>query len=123
MLSITKQYHFSYGHHLPGHELCGSSHGHNGVLEIEIEGVLRPNGMVLDFHDLDEIVNPFLSEWDHKNLNEVLEITPTAEHMANLVANHMMTELFNLDPHGNRRLKVIRVRMYETEKCWAEWKA
>jgi len=118
-LSVTKQYHFSYAHHLPGHELCGNNHGHNGVLEIEVAGKLQPNGMIIDFHDLDELVTTLLADWDHHDLNEVLEVTPTIEHMVVIARNRMSLELHNKDP----KLILVRMRIYETDKCWAEWKA
>ena len=39
MITVTKQFSFCYGHHLPGYEgKCCEQHGHNSTLEVEVYG-------------------------------------------------------------------------------------
>ncbi|AIY90682.1 6-carboxytetrahydropterin synthase QueD [Geoglobus acetivorans] len=100
---------FSAAHSIPGHERCGRLHGHNFRVEVEIEGDVRENGMVMDFYDLKKHLREVLSEFDHRILNEIIDI-PTSENIC--------TEIFR--KLKNKGLNVVRVRVYESEDKWAE---
>jgi 6-pyruvoyltetrahydropterin/6-carboxytetrahydropterin synthase len=116
--TITKLYHFEAGHYLPkvpkGHK-CERQHGHNYVLQIKVrlpDGVVQENGFVVDFWDLDAIVNPIVAVVDHRNLNDIPGLeNPTAE----LIALWFLNQLISHD--------VVAVRVYETPECWAEVEA
>ena len=111
---IGRRYHFEAGHWLPkvseGHK-CKRPHGHNYVLDISIEDQIQNNGFVIDFWDLDTIVNPIIQIVDHRMLNDLggLE-NPTAENIARWFLNQIMPHF----AHCN-----LDVRIYETDKCWA----
>jgi len=72
---------------------------------------LNPEGMIVDFSAVKKLVN----EWDHTSLNDHVDfsdINPTAENMATILA----IKLKNLR-YG---IYKVKVRIYETERNWAE---
>lgn len=83
-VSITKIFTFDSAHKLndyPGK--CKNIHGHTYKLEVTVRGDIGVDGMVMDFHSLDEFVSDkILSIIDHKYLNEVFDFNPTAERLA-----------------------------------------
>lgn len=118
--SITKKFDFCYGHRLPGyHGKCREIHGHNAIVEVEVDGHANPfadpyAGMIMDFGDLKNIVKPIIDTLDHKMLNEVLPekyLPPTCEHITNWLYQKIDAEI----PGG-----VVRVKVTETPSSWAE---
>lgn len=125
MLSITKRFTFCYGHRLPGYPgKCSNQHGHNSILEIEVTGLVSPDGpykgMIFDFGDLKGFVEKQVIEiLDHHYLNDVFpeSFQPTAENLVLWIRGRLVEGLFSL-----ARLELIRVRLYETDTAWAEWR-
>ena len=123
MMKICKTYTFAASHHLPNHlGKCRRLHGHNYRVEVEVEGeVLKwgsSEGMVMDFSLLDEFMEPILNGLDHYNLNDTLPATyfpPTAENTALYISDVLLG--------GLRGVTLSRVRVWETDKAWAEWSA
>jgi 6-pyruvoyltetrahydropterin/6-carboxytetrahydropterin synthase len=113
-VEITRRYHFESAHWLPGvpetHK-CHRIHGHNYEVEITIRGDPDPKtGFVIDFWDLDKIVWPLIDRIDHRLLNDIVGLSnPTAE----FIGVWFHTELSN-------KIKVRKVRVYETKDCWAD---
>jgi 6-pyruvoyltetrahydropterin/6-carboxytetrahydropterin synthase len=66
-------------HYLPGHDKCGSLHGHTYKIEVVIEGENR-SGMIIDFSELKNSIRNALSLFDHKTLNELIEY-PSVENI------------------------------------------
>lgn len=127
-MKIGKTYRFEAAHHLPNYDgKCRNPHGHSYRLEVEVEGDIIPvgssdGGMVMDFADLDEMMEKLLSVLDHHDLNistrSFLQVqTPTAELLVRGIANWMHKQPFPAGVH------LSRVRLYETEKAYAEWSA
>ncbi len=100
---------FSAAHSIPGHEKCGRVHGHNFRVEVEIEGDVRENGMVMDFFDLKKHLKEVLVEFDHRLLNEIIDI-PTSENLCLEIMRRLK----------ERGIDVVRVRVYENDDKWAE---
>lgn len=78
---LRRVYHFEASHILPRHPgRCKRLHGHSYRFVVELSGPIEPQqGMVIDFSDLDEIVDRHvLSKVDHFHFNDLLE-NPTAE--------------------------------------------
>src|SRR6266511_3452212 len=68
-MKIAKEFRWEMGHRLPDHEgLCRNVHGHSYKMSVEVTGELNANGMVVDFFELGEIVNPILDRYDHSFL-------------------------------------------------------
>ena len=81
---VRRSYSFEASHQLFQHPgKCANLHGHSYRFTIEVEGEMDPvQGLVIDFWDLDEIVEGrVLASVDHQHLNEVIE-NPTAEWIA-----------------------------------------
>lgn len=70
--------------HLPAHHPCAHMHGHTFIIQVHVTGETRPDtGWVMDFAELDRLLQDVRRSLDHKVLNEVdgLE-NPTTEQMA-----------------------------------------
>jgi 6-pyruvoyltetrahydropterin/6-carboxytetrahydropterin synthase len=97
---------------------CANLHGHNYVLEVEIEGPIDPRtGYVFDLKRLSDLISRrIIDDVDHRNLNTDVPwldgLIPTAENLALAFLERLRTEL----PEGLLR----RVRVWETDKNWAE---
>lgn len=80
-MRIRRSYRFEASHQLPRHPgACRRLHGHSYRFVVELAG--RPDddqGMVLDFFELDRIVQQHVLEaLDHHHLNDLIP-NPTAE--------------------------------------------
>mgnify|MGYP000141375411 FL=1 len=105
---------FSASHLIPDHPKCSSLHGHNYRVEVVLEGNLQNNGMVLDFSVARNKIREVLSLLDHAHLNDILPEIPTAENIAIFIAKRL-SKIFS--SYG---LKVCLIRVWETDKYWAE---
>jgi 6-pyruvoyltetrahydropterin/6-carboxytetrahydropterin synthase len=68
---VTKVIEFAYGHRLLDHKgKCRYLHGHNGMVEVDIEAdALDAMGMVVDFGDVNGVVKAWIdANLDHKML-------------------------------------------------------
>lgn len=95
---LKREYRFEASHQLPRHpDKCKRLHGHSYRFIVEIEGEIEPyQGMVLDFGDLDEIVNKkTIARMDHYHLNDFIP-NPTAEWIAVWIWNELAPELEGL---------------------------
>lgn len=110
---ICKVYKFSASHQLPhvpdGHK-CKRLHGHNYKIEIEVRGEINFNlGWVVDFAEIDDNMKPIIEKLDHFHLNDIPGLeNPTAENIAHWILNEYPIKY------------VFRVRVWETDKCWAD---
>ncbi len=132
-MNIGRRYTFAAGHHLPNHNgMCRRQHGHNYVLEVEVRGPIKSakpsasdEGMVIDFKDLDQAVKVVLKRVDHFdfNLDNIMEredLPTTAENILMWMVGELETQLFNVTQTNEVRLS--RVRLWETERSYAEWR-
>lgn len=80
-VAITKVFTFDSAHHLVDYNgKCRNIHGHTYKLEVTVKGVPDQNGLVMDFHDLKDIIEAeVLEKIDHKYLNDVFDFNPTCE--------------------------------------------
>lgn len=114
--TITRRYHFEAAHFLPGvpegHK-CKRLHGHNYEMEITVTGPQHPvTGFIIDFWDLDKVVQPYIDLVDHRLLNDIGGLSnPTAE----LIAQWFIDGIGDL---GN--ITITNLRIYETKDCWAD---
>lgn len=117
---ISKEIRFEAAHQLAGlppEHMCSRLHGHNYRVEFILSGLrLDPKtGMLLDF----TIFNHLKMQLDHQFLNDVMKpINPTAENIAAWFCDATNQILLELDAH--EEVFVDRVRVWETDTCWAE---
>lgn len=117
MYTISKEYHFSASHilhGLPEDHPCSRLHGHNYVVEVELQSEeLNEVGFVRDYHELDALKKYIDEKIDHRHLNDVLgENNTTAEQLA----KHLY------DWCESRWSEVSAVRVQETPKTNAEYR-
>jgi 6-pyruvoyltetrahydropterin/6-carboxytetrahydropterin synthase len=97
---------------------CANLHGHNYVVEVVVAGeVDQTTGYVWDLKSLaDTIGRQVIRDVDHRNLNTDVPwlkgCVPTAENLAQAFWERLQPEF----PAGLLR----SVRVWETEKNWAE---
>ncbi len=130
---VTVQIHFCYGHRLLDYDgACAHPHGHNGLVEIELESdALDSRGMVVDFGDVKADVKRWIDErldhqmllrkddplvaWleEHGEPRYLMDDNPTAENIAREIFRHA-------DEKG---LPVSAVRLWETPTSFATYRA
>lgn len=118
IVKIAAQFGFEAAHRLPnlpdGHK-CKNLHGHNYRLEVSIEGKLDERGFVMDYAELEAIVDPIIKLVDHKYLNEIEGLeNPTSEIMAAWFMEQIKPRLAG---------KTVTLRIYETPHYWVEFSA
>ena len=141
---VTRRLEFDAGHRIPDHKSqCHHLHGHRYAIEITLAGDViekegdPANGMVMDFSEIkSQARKKLIDQWDHAFLvyrgdakvvefldtlpehkTVVLDCVPTAENLAS-EAFRILDAVFR-DVYGNR-LRLERVRLYETPNCWAD---
>jgi 6-pyruvoyltetrahydropterin/6-carboxytetrahydropterin synthase len=87
---LTRTYRFEAAHWLPEvpeNHPCHVLHGHSYEIDIWIRGELDPRlGWVLDFAEIDRVIDPLVGELDHHCLNEIDGLdNPTSELLAEWV--------------------------------------
>jgi len=109
--SVTRCFTFEAAHQLPWHPgKCRNLHGHGYRLEVTVEGPVAENGMVLDFADVEAVVErEVIDRYDHTYLNDFFE-NPTAE----LMAHDVWKRLEAAD------LAVACIRLWETADSMVE---
>jgi 6-pyruvoyltetrahydropterin/6-carboxytetrahydropterin synthase len=116
MYRIMKEFHFSASHqlsHLPKGHQCARLHGHNYVVVVELASAsLNADGFVRDYAELKALKRYIDEAFDHRHLNEVMEVASTAEHLA----RHFY------DWCAARWPETAAVRVSETAKTWAEYR-
>lgn len=132
-MRIAKEFNWEMGHRLPFHSgKCKNLHGHSYKLIVELEGDLNENGMLIDFYDLKEIINPIIDELDHsflvyKNDIELLEFLKKINSKYVIIENHSTCEnicKFLIQQISQTKIpeniSSIKLRVYETADAYAE---
>ncbi|MCE2504687.1 MAG: 6-carboxytetrahydropterin synthase [Chlorobi bacterium] len=133
---IGKEFRWEMGHRLPFHEGgCRNVHGHSYRMHVSVTGELDENGMVVDYFDLREIVDPLIEQIDHAFLCDtsdtdmlaflekhemkrvIVNFPSTAENIAQWLLDQVVEPL-----QRYKNLKTIAVRLHETERTYAEVK-
>ncbi|MDR3012016.1 MAG: 6-carboxytetrahydropterin synthase QueD [Chitinispirillales bacterium] len=115
MYEITTQQHFSAAHRLLHYEgPCENLHGHNWLVRATVKCEnLDKSGIAIDFKILKRKLKDILSEFDHKNLNDIFDAlnqSPSSERIACYVY-HKLADSLSEDGHDAR---VTRVEVEET---------
>jgi 6-pyruvoyltetrahydropterin/6-carboxytetrahydropterin synthase len=132
-MKIAKEFRWEMGHRLPDHfGLCKNVHGHSYKMILEFEGELNNNEMIIDYYDIEKIINPVIDKLDHafmvnkddgilleflEKMNSkkvVVDFQSTAEN----ISNYLLNEIFKFKLPAN--VFSVKVRVYETEFDYAE---
>ena len=132
-MKVAKEFRWEMGHRLPEHfGLCKNIHGHSYKMIVEFEGEINEQGMVIDYYDVEKIINPIIEKLDHafmvsrddkvvlEFLNKmnskkvVIDFESTAEN----ICNYLLGEIRKTKLTGN--IKKIVVRVSETKNDYAE---
>lgn len=75
IVELMRRYTYEAAHWLPmvpeDHK-CHRMHGHSYTVEVIIAGPVQDDGMLLDYADIDNAVNPFVRQLDHHTINDVI---------------------------------------------------
>ncbi len=121
------------GHRLPEHfGLCKNIHGHSYKMIVEFEGELDKNQMVIDYYDVEKIINPVIEKLDHsfmvnkddkavleflEKMNSkkvIVDFNSTAEN----ICSYLLLEIKKTSFPAN--ISSVKVRVYETQFDYAE---
>ncbi len=86
---VTKKLEIAGAHKLdlPYESKCRNFHGHNWLVYVELSAnELTEYGMVMDFTHIKKRIHEPL---DHGNFNELFDFNPTAENIAEWIANEL----------------------------------
>lgn len=132
-MKVAKEFRWEMGHRLPEHfGLCKNIHGHSYKMIVEFEGELDKNQMVIDFYDVEKILNPVIKRLDHsfmvnendKPVIEFLEKINSKKVVVNFLATvenictYLLSEIKNASLPPN--ISSVKVRVYETQFDYAE---
>ena len=132
-MKISKEFKWEMGHRLPFHSgKCKNIHGHTYKMRLEIDGDLDEYGMVMDYYDVSFIISPIIDELDHSFMVKdsdaemitflekidskkvVVPFETTAENITLYLLKKVKEKI------ASKRIKRIKIRVYETEKTYAE---
>lgn len=132
-MKIAKEFRWEMGHRLPEHfGLCKNIHGHSYKMIVEFEGELNKDQMVIDYYDVEKIINPIIQELDHafmvnkddkvvleflEKMNSkkvIVEFDSTAENICKFMLNRISSDKLP------ENIKTVKVRIYETQFDYAE---
>ena len=134
MIRISKEFNWEMGHRLMHHNgLCINPHGHSYRMRVIIDGEKDENGILLDYYELEQIVNDVIKDFDHcfvvnekdKVMREFLEkndfrviVLPfdaTAENLCDVFSD-LLQQKFSYQ----NNIKMFTIRIYETQFVYAE---
>jgi 6-pyruvoyltetrahydropterin/6-carboxytetrahydropterin synthase len=131
MFLIRKEYKFEAAHQLPEHDgKCSRPHGHSYRVEVFLEaaGVVLAGpktGMVMDFADLDRIVEPLIDHLDHSDINKTWALLLERHQLTGFMpttAESLASGLYYLlIPFMPNDMAISKVRVWETAKAYAEF--
>ena len=120
MYILTVEDTFASAHQLRGYKgKCENIHGHNWKVVLSIKGTRLNNiGLLIDFHDIKNILKKITDQLDHKNINEVPpfdKINPSSELIAKFISDKTAEELKKQNDH----IQIDSVTVWEsaTSRC------
>lgn len=123
MFEISAEDSFASAHQLVGYEgPCENLHGHTWKVKVSLKGEkLDDLGMLFDFKQVKKLLKEILSEFDHKNLNEMRyfkDDNPTAENIAKTIFSLFGDKIEGAWPAGT---ELSKVSVWESETTCATY--
>jgi 6-pyruvoyltetrahydropterin/6-carboxytetrahydropterin synthase len=132
-MKIAKEFKWEMGHRLPEHfGLCKNIHGHSYRMIVEFEGELDEQGMIIDFYDVEKMIDLIIEKLDHafmvskndeatikflekvKSKKVVVDFNSTVEN----ISKYLLEEISKAKLPGT--VRKINVRVFETADDYAE---
>jgi 6-pyruvoyltetrahydropterin/6-carboxytetrahydropterin synthase len=122
MFTLALQRRFEAQHHLIGGDWGAenSPHSHAYLLELRLEGeTLNKHGYLVDLLDVEKDLDELIARYRDTDLNSLSEfsgLNPSLEHFARILC-------ISIHKHFKEsRLSAVRVRLWENESAWAEYR-
>ncbi len=120
MYKVAKEIMISATHRVREHQGgCERIHGHNWKIIVTVGAEeLNEMGMVIDFKDLKKAMHKIIMPMDHNDINTYPPfdvINPTSENLCKYIFDEMSKEL------NNNRMKVVKVKVFETDTSYASY--
>lgn len=115
MYELTVEDSFSAAHQLfKSKTPCENLHGHNWRVKVYVRSAELDQevGWVMDFKRIKMHLKESLSRFDHKVLNEVMGVSPTAENIARTIYEDLKKSI---------RENIYKVEVWETEGSSASY--
>jgi 6-pyruvoyltetrahydropterin/6-carboxytetrahydropterin synthase len=116
--TVSRTFRFEAAHYLPNvpqEHKCRRMHGHSYRIDVAVSArELDEYGFVVDFAEIDIVMAPLIAQLDHQVLNDFIE-NPTAEVICLYVRDCLLGWF-----ERSTRLEYLCVRVYETERAYAE---
>lgn len=98
---LERSYRFEAAHylpHAPESHPCRRLHGHSYRIDVAVTGpVGKESGWVVDFGDIDAVVEPICARLDHRLLNDIAGLeNPTSEVLATWLWERLGSNLSGL---------------------------
>jgi len=97
MFQVTVMHEFAAAHAIEIRGVREPIHGHNWRVHVTVSGpVLDSDGLLVDFHDLEQRVERLVRPFHNRSLNDVPpfdETNPTAEHVAKHLAESLLPQM------------------------------
>lgn len=95
---LERSYRFEAAHHLPHvaeSHACRRLHGHSYRIDVTVTGRAgKRSGWVVDFADIDAVVEPVCAQLDHQLLNDIAGLdNPTSEVLASWLWERLAPDL------------------------------
>lgn len=97
MYKVKKRIVISAAHYLKldYESKCTNLHGHNWIIDVYLKSrTLDKNGMVMDFSLIKKKIKDAL---DHKVINDVIDVNPTAENIAFWICEQLQPYCYRVD--------------------------
>ncbi|GAA2396330.1 6-carboxytetrahydropterin synthase QueD [Mycolicibacterium llatzerense] len=123
-LRICKDFEFSASHviaGLPESHKCARLHGHSYRVRVAVSGAVDEVGFIIDYGELAWIRELIDTRLDHRHLNDVLAVNPTAENIAVWLAEQVCSWLQSRPER--QRIRGVEIGVSETPTTWAIYSA
>ena len=117
-LRVTSE--FSAAHNLREYKgKCEALHGHNWKVEVVIAAKnANRQGLVVDFHEIKNMVKAALEELDHNYLNQLdyfKKHNPTSENLAKYIFDEIKAQI------PSKKIRLQEVTVWESDQCSATY--